>query len=774
MESQITIFKNLKNPHEGVIVPLDEVFYRIKNGNSEALVKEIRNGKKDAKKQLPCVVFSGKFSKRNSNGLEKHSGLMVLDFDDFKPEELSENQKTINSNKHVLSSFISPSGNGIKAIIRVPDTLNKDTHPQYYKAFRDEFKLHKLDVSGSDLARVCFESYDPNIYINYDAETYKPKISKLVVKLPTPEVIFTAPQEDIIKFVMKSNFSTSFIDGQKNSHVLKIAGMMCERGVNKSNAESYIMTNIVNGNCKDESAKLQTIRDAYSIREFNSSPYEDLKKKSRIQHKIVKGTPIKQIVKDEGVTTEVIEKIQNNLFWYEEKGKIKIDIPKFGKFLNSKGFKKYFPPGSKSPVLVKINKNIVTEVSPVRISDFVTDFMENDPALFGVYVSNPYLSSEKLLFLVLKSFSISTLRDTKDKSFIPYKNGVLEVTKDSKKLVSYEEIDFYIWESQILQRDYIQHDDNNNDYKKFVSNISHETPQALESVIGYLLSTYKNKMNNKAIILNDEVISDNPEGGTGKGLLMQGIDYMRNTCILDGKNFDDKKSFAYQTVTQETQVLIFDDVKKNFNLESKFSIITEGLTLERKNKDAIKLSVEESPKIVISTNYVIQGDGNSHHRRVHEVEISQYYGKNLTPGDEFKRNLFEDWEKEDWEKFDNYMVMCLQSYIKDGLQELAPKNLKLRKLIGATCKDFVDFMEDGNVLFNRELKKAEIFQLFTNEYQDYNNQIFKRKTFDRWIKKYASYKDNLVHNEGSKGGYRWFSLNTKAELKDEDLSNILF
>ena len=38
-----------------------------------------------------------------------------------------------------------------------------------------------------------------------------------------------------------------------------------------------------------------------------------------------------------------------------------------------------------------------------------------------------------------------------------------------------------------------------------------------------MICTYKkNRSNNKAIILNDEVISDNPEGGTGKGVLYKG------------------------------------------------------------------------------------------------------------------------------------------------------------------------------------------------------------------------------------------------------------
>jgi len=225
---------------------------------------------------------------------------------------------------------------------------------------------------------------------------------------------------------------------------------------------------------------------------------------------------------------------------------------------------------------------------------------------------------------MLDTIELKMLNDEKHKSFIAFQNGILEITKESIKLVDYIDVNGYVWKSQIINRDFKQLNNFENEYKKFISNISNNEPLAVEVVIGYLMSTYKNKMNNKAVILNDEVISDNPEGGTGKGLFVQGLKQIRKVSILDGKSFDDKKSFPYQTVSQETNVLVFDDVKKNSDFESKFSLVTEGMTLERKNKDAIKLKVEESPKMLLSTNYAIKGEGNSHDRRRHEIEIAQY------------------------------------------------------------------------------------------------------------------------------------------------------
>ena len=72
-----------------------------------------------------------------------------------------------------------------------------------------------------------------------------------------------------------------------------------------------------------------------------------------------------------------------------------------------------------------------------------------------------------------------------------------------------------------------------------------------------------------------------------------------NVSPIDGKQFDFNKNFAYQTLNADTQVLVFDDVEKSFNFESLFSIITEGITIEKKNKDAIKIPVSRSPKICL-------------------------------------------------------------------------------------------------------------------------------------------------------------------------------
>jgi hypothetical protein len=445
-----------------------------------------------------------------------------------------------------------------------------------------------------------------------------------------------------------------------------------------------------------------------------------------------------------------------------------VDLLKYKKFLESSGFKKYFPHDTKKPTWVKIESNQVEETSVEKIKDYVLDYLseKGEFKVWNYFAGYQNLFTESLL-LMLDTVNLMILSDTKTTSYIAFKNGILEVTKNSINLVEYVDVDGYIWKSHIIQRDFIKTQNLENDYKTFIFNISNKKPLPIETAIGYLLSCYKNKMNNKAIILNDEVITDNPEGGTGKGLFIQGIQQIRRVSILDGKAFDDKKSFPYQTVSQETQVLVFDDVKRNFDFESKFSLVTEGMTLERKNKDAIKLKVEDSPKVVISTNYAIKGEGNSHDRRRHELEVSQYYSKHHTPYDEFNREIFSDWETNDFIGFDNYMVGCLQKYLINGLVEQESVNLRKRKFIAETSMEFLEWVSDEeNMKLYIKNDKAEKFGQFTTEYKDYQKWLT-RKKFDIWLQKYAVYIDHKYFS-GHSGSYKWFMI----QVKDFDESKL--
>ena len=176
---------------------------------------------------------------------------------------------------------------------------------------------------------------------------------------------------------------------------------------------------------------------------------------------------------------------------------------------------------------------------------------------------------------------------------------------------------------------------------------------------------------------------------------------------------------------------------------------------------------------MLSTNYAIKGDGNSHDRRRHELEIAQYYGRKLTPSDEFGRELFDEWEIEDFNKFDNYMVECLQKYLKDGLIKQNAKNIELRKFIAETSMEFYEWIQDQeNFPINKRHDKKTYFENFIQEYHDYKLWL-KRKRFDIWVQKYATFISAEYQTDIS-NGLRWFMISNENNLNEEEDDDIMF
>ena len=781
-DTQLSVFKELlKSQDVPYLTTLERVFERIKIGKSKDIIDKIRTStdKKEIdklKQSLPCIIFGGVFKERNKNGLIEHSGCMVVDFDKYPSLDIMyDHLHELKKNKHFISLFISPSGIGIKGVVHIPK-CDKLEHEKYFKAFKEFYEYEYFDKSNCNVDRVCYESFDPDIYINYDAICFEPALidEGFEVKEKVP-LIPINDESVIIEKIMKFNWKKDFVEGERNSFIFDLAGAFCEYGVSESTALGYIQNNIVYGDFSETETK-NTIKSAYKRRSFNSKYFENYQQIDRIKADLNKGknAVLTKYNIEEGVYDEIKEASEHEDFWYfteTKKGGLKpaIDILKYKFFLERNGYKKHFPNDADKPHFVLVNSNKVKITNPSRIKDFVLEYLmeRKELDIWRYCASFQNLFSEQILSM-LESINLVMLNDKKDISFIAFRNGILKVTKNDFELVDYLDIDDYIWESHILERDFIQVDNDDNDYKKFIFNISGENPQPIECTIGYLINTYKNRSNNKAVILNDEIISENPEGGTGKGVFVQGISQIRNTSIIDGKSFDDKKSFPYQTVSLDTKILVFDDAVKNFSFENKFSLVTEGMTLERKNKDAIKLNVHESPKIVISTNYAIKGEGNSHDRRRHEIEIAQHYGKRLTPDQEFGRQLFDDWDVDDFIRFDNYMVYCLQQYLKLGLITQNAKNIKVRKLIAETSLEFYNWISDNeNFILNERYYKQVIFNKFIDDYEDYKGyKWFNRRMFQKYVDKYAKYIE-AEYVDGNSNGVRWLMIKqTNVNIED--------
>lgn len=379
-------------------------------------------------------------------------------------------------------------------------------------------------------------------------------------------------------------------------------------------------------------------------------------------------------------------------FWYSKivnkQGEIewKIDHLKFIEFLRFSGFRRYDI--NENYIFIKIEQRIIEIITVHRIMDEVIKYINSidelhldidgitrDELKSKFYTSPAIFFNDKKLSMLGVQSNLVMNADTKENGFIYYENGFVKCSADCSEILPYEKLDGYVFKDQIKKRKF-RKDTDDGMFRNFVFNISGKNEQrfkSLQTMIGYLLhSFYETKM--KAVNLTDSCISDNAEGRTGKTLLGHAISYIKNVAEISGKDFDPNNKHKYSAAKIDSQIVFLNDLQKKFDFESLFNDISDSITIDRKNMQPFTIRA----KMLIAANDTFRIEGASAKDRVLEFELADHYNADFSPEDEFGVWFFRDWDETDWLKFDNFMINCLTSYLKEGVIEADPINLDKR------------------------------------------------------------------------------------------------
>jgi len=759
---------------------------RIKNGAVKEQITLVRSKldkkEKDIEKgKLSAVTFGGQFTQRSKTGLKEHSGLLILDFDKLDTfDEVVELKSKLSNSNYLFACWVSPSGNGLKCLVKIPKVKDNDLYANYYDAVYDHFiwvnetyGKEIIDKSGKDISRLCFESYDPDIYVNLNSSVWiESNVTEVIEHNDIHQVtIYPLQDQNAIANRLIEWFKKKFDRSQRNVSLFKLASAFNDFGVDEYLATSYLRQY----EQKDfqQSEIIALIKSAYKkTAQFGTKTFEDKDIKKRVEKLIKTGKTVKDVLQEFPNINEnelnkevqVIKKeAQTGVFWSGSGKDFKVSAFLFKSYLEGMNFYKYYPANqTKSFIFISKDGNFVNTTFEPQIKDKVLQDMilRSEIDVYDHLADNAKFFQPTYLNM-LETATITTEKDTKDLAHIYYKNFALKVSKDKIEKVKYEDLDSFVWKDQIINREYIDADHHESMFRSFIwfaCGQDVDKYNTMKSVIGFMLHGFKTSANNKAIVFNDETISDNPNGRSGKTLIANAVGKLKKFSMIDGKSFDFGKSFAYQTVPVDTQVLVFDDIKKNFPLERLFSVITGGFTIEYKNQQAVTMSVEDSPKIILNTNYTLKTEGDSHKARVFEIEMSNYFNLNHTPFDEFKCMFFDDWDLQEWARFDRYMINCIQYYLTNGLVESKTKNLAIRKLINETSQDFFEWIDNNRIKKNERVLKEDHFSAFKNEFED-TAVWLKRNTLTKWIKKYAE-TFGYKYSDGQSNSIKWFQIDT--------------
>ena len=288
-----SIFKNFNEVTENkdILKILDD----IKNGVYKPAITYLRKSLADnkteaaerAKKSLPAFTPSATFKGgRKMEYLTNYNALVVLDIDKIAPEKITESKEILKENPFVFAFFTSPSGNGLKIFIKVDS--GKDEHKETFlklqRYFEDILSL-EIDKSGKDITRLCFFSYDPELFVNEACTIFSTHSNQSQEQTTKTNKTSSSQLPDTINYdvlythcVQFTEKKESFIDGNRNNFVYQLANNLNRKGVPESVALGYILADY-DYNSQEVMA---AVRSAYSnTADFNTDAFQSKQKNTK-------------------------------------------------------------------------------------------------------------------------------------------------------------------------------------------------------------------------------------------------------------------------------------------------------------------------------------------------------------------------------------------------------------------------------------------------------------------------------------------------------------
>ncbi len=462
-------------------------------------------------------------------------------------------------------------------------------------------------------------------------------------------------------------------------------------------------------------------------------------------------------------------------------------------FLQNRGFGRYRRPDGTFQ-FIHVEHPVVKNLEHTDIRDFVVDFTKvvaNENVLEMLYRGGvQYLGPDKLSNLnwINPNFE----EPTREAQRFYFRDKCWEITSTEIKELDYSAVSYNIWTDQkkdfpAVKLDYpvikiSKDEDGVFDYKisplgekcqflQFLKNASNFTWRKQEKIdkgesdvvidadelyenklhlisklasIGYMLMSAKDRSIARAVVAMDGIQTEvgQSKGRTGKSLIGELFKNVVPAIYINGKKGDlETDSFIWDELSEKTKIVFMDDVRTNFNLEFLFANITGDWAVNYKGGRRMTIPFHKSPKIYITTNHALNGQGSSFTDRQYIIAFSDWYNDNHKPIDDFGNQFFDEWDFEQWNLLWNMLANCIQIYLQYGVIQAPQERIAVRQMrqqMGETFITWADeYFSDDQKLGIRLVKKTlhEEFIKSSNANMKYESiTVFKKKlqAFCRW------------------------------------------
>lgn len=480
-------------------------------------------------------------------------------------------------------------------------------------------------------------------------------------------------------------------------------------------------------------------------------------------------------------------------------------------FLYAHGFQRIEKKNEKTGfTFIRVNKNVVQEIKPSEIKYFVHQWLKNngyDVKLRNIFYRTTQLNENSLsgnLDVAELDFSDN---DSESQLFF-FQNKIVKVSKEGYDASSSEN---YVWEDEVIKHNFrklkpfftwsekdgklhIDSIDESFSMVKFIMNTSRifwrkekegkdgKKGQLTEEEIriqnlhflnkcyslGYLLHRYKNPSRPWAVFAidsKDGAIGES-NGGSGKSITYKLPTFFMQHVNLNGRDKNlTKNSHIFDRVNENTDYILVDDATRETDFHFFFSSLTGDFQVNPKHASQFEIPFDKSPRFAFTSNHILRNIDASTERRLlytvfsdyyHKKDASGAYNEDMTPADEFGKNLIFDYTPDEMNQFYNFMLQCVQFYLQYGRKLDPPMdNVEKRMLRSKMGDNFFDWAlfyfvrpEDGpqpDVSYiDCEVPRKQCYEAYQNEVGDKYTKpkLFKDKVVA--FCKYMGYEFNPI------------------------------
>lgn len=485
------------------------------------------------------------------------------------------------------------------------------------------------------------------------------------------------------------------------------------------------------------------------------------------------------------------EKYWDEIVKYDREGnerkEYKFRYERSFRFLQNRGFYRFEKLDGTFDYIRVEHPFIETVPSTDKIRDFVKDFtreIANEEVLEMLHRGGPqFLGPEKLSNLYYYKPNFEDPR--RDRQMFYFKDNFWEVREDGIKETDYTSITHQLWREQVNNFQakrttpllYVKKNDSNYDvnvtangskchFLQFLVNASNFTWRLEKKgeeiseheisennthlvsklcAIGYMLLSAKDRSVSRAVVAMDGKQSEVglSNGRSGKSIIGEMLKNVIPTISINGKHRDiDKDNFLWDELTEKTKIVFVDDVRTNFPFEFLFANITGDWSVNYKGDRRATLSFYKSPKIYITTNHALNGEGSSFNDRQWKIAFSDYYNDTHKPVDDFGVLFFDEWDFEQWNLMWNLLAECVQLYLRLGVVEAPSDRIEQRQLRQSMGEDFLSWADEyfsDDTRRNTRLVRRELYEKFL-EYAPDQRKYTTATIFKKKIRQYCEWK----------------------------------